>query len=112
MIRESHNAVVARNEKWRGPIATEPYEVGWAREIIVFVRALSVEGATAGIEARIQISPDGMCWVDEGSRFELPTRADEVTFARVAHFGNWLRIVAELPQGVCMQPVVTISLKA
>ncbi|SEF00894.1 hypothetical protein SAMN05519104_7700 [Rhizobiales bacterium GAS188] len=112
MIRESHNAVVARNEEWRGSIATEPYEAGWAREAIVFVRALSVEGAAAGIEARVQISPDGIRWIDEGTRFELPAHADEVTFARVAHFGNWLRVVAELPDGLQIYPVVTISLKA
>jgi hypothetical protein len=112
MIRESHNAVVARNEEWQGSIATEPYEVGWASEAIVFVLALRVQGAAGGIEARVQISPDGIRWADEGARFKLPARAGEVTFARVAHFGNWLRVVAELPEGVCMHSVVTISLKA
>jgi hypothetical protein len=112
MIRESHNAVVARNEEWRGSIATEPYEAGWAIEAIIFVRALSVEGPTTGVEARVQISPDGMRWADEGSSFKLPVHADEVTFTRVAHFGNWLRIVAELPKGVRIHPVVTISMKA
>ena len=112
MLRESHNAVVARNEEWRGSIATEPYEAGWAVEAIIFVRALSVEGEAAGVEARVQISPDGMRWADEGSRFKLPAQADEVTFSRVTHFGNWLRIVAELPEGVRIKPVVTISLKA
>ena len=110
-MRESHSAVVARNEPWQGSAATEPYEVGWAREAIVFVRALDVTGEAAGAEARVQLSPDGMRWVDEGSRFPLPSRVDEVTFARVREFGNWLRIAAELPDGCVLKVLVTISLK-
>ncbi len=36
---------------------------------------------------------------------------DAVTFARVAHFGNWLRIAADLPDGGAMTVLVTIHLK-
>jgi hypothetical protein len=32
-------------------------------------------------------------------------------FARVAHFGNWLRAVADLPEGGKITVLVTISLK-
>ncbi len=32
-------------------------------------------------------------------------------FARVAHFGNWLRVVADLPKGGKIKVLVTISLK-
>ncbi len=111
MLRESHSAIVARNEVWRGSIATEPYEAGWAAEAIVFVRALEIVGMAGG-EARVQISPDGMRWADEGTRFPLPTAADAVTFGRVREFGAWLRIAAELPEGATIKALVTISLKA
>ena len=48
--------------------------------------------------ARVEISPDGMRWVAEGSVFPRLARADEVAFARVAHFGNWLRIGGRPPR--------------
>jgi hypothetical protein len=111
MLRESQSAVVARNERWAGPVATEPYEAGWASEAVLFVRALKDAEGSPGT-ARVEISPDGMRWVAEGTAFPLPTRADEVTFARVAHFGNWLRLSADLPDGAAVTVLVTFHLKA
>jgi hypothetical protein len=91
--------------------ATEPYEAGWASEIIIFVRALQeAKGPLAG--ARVQISPDGMRWVDEGTSLPLPTGRDEVSFARIHHFGNWVRIAAVLPEGQEVKVLVTIHAKA
>jgi hypothetical protein len=111
MIRESLTAVIARNEPWSGAVATEPYEAGWASEAVVFVRALAVKKIPGSVKAKVQISPDGMNWVDEGTRFNLPSKPQAVTFARVREFGNWLRIVAELPKGASMKAVVTLQLK-
>jgi hypothetical protein len=111
MLRESQSAVVARNERWSSSAATEPYEAGWAVEAVLFVRALHDAEGTPGT-ARVQISPDGMRWADEGTAFPLPARADEVTFARIAHFGNWLRIAADLPEGASVTVLVTFHLKA
>jgi hypothetical protein len=111
MLRESQTAVVARNEAWSGKVATEPYEAGWAREAVIFVRALAAEDVPASCEARVQISPDGIRWVDEGSRFPLPVDTEAVTFVKVAHFGNWLRIAAELPERSSMKALVTFHLK-
>jgi hypothetical protein len=110
MISESVSAVVERNATWRGSAATEPYEAGWAREAVIFVRALKPATGAPG-QARVEISPDGMRWVDEGTYFSLPTRANEVTFARVAHFGTWLRITAELGDAE-VTVLVTLHLKA
>ncbi len=112
MIRESHNAVVTRNETWSGAAATEPYEVGWASELIIFVRALSASGRSGAAVARVQISADGMHWADEGTQFPMPSRPDEVTFGKVREFGNWIRIVTELPDGAEIKVLVTLSLKA
>jgi hypothetical protein len=111
MLRETHTAVVARNETWQGACATEPYEAGWASEAIVWFRALDLTGHMAGTEARIEISPDGMRWADEGSRVKLPDQAGVVAFARVSHFGNWLRLAVDLPAGVTLKALVTITFK-
>jgi hypothetical protein len=111
MLPESHSAVVARNEVWAGPSATEPYEVGWAREAVVFVRALAVAGSGSAT-ARVQLSPDGMRWVDEGTSFPLPTTPGAIGFARVAHFGLWLRVACDLPEGLEVTVLVNWALKA
>ena len=111
MLPHNVTAVVARNETWTGAAATEPYEAGWAREAVVFVRALKPpKGPSA--EARIEISADGIRWVAEGTRFPMPDREDAVTFARVAHFGNWLRVATDLPDGGEATVLVTMHLKA
>jgi hypothetical protein len=111
MLRESQTAIVARNERWTGQAATEPYEAGWASEAVLFVRALANARGKPG-RARVEISPDGMRWIVEGTSFALPTKAGAVTFARVAHFGNWLRIAADLPKGASVTVLVTYHLKA
>ena len=72
MLPENITAVVARNERWTGEAATEPYEAGWAREAVIFVRALKApEGAPP--LARVEISPDGMRWVPEGTEAPMPS---------------------------------------
>jgi hypothetical protein len=111
MLPHNVTAVVARNETWTGAAATEPYEAGWAREAVVFVRALKAPKGTSP-EARIEISADGIRWVPEGTRFPMPDREDAVTFARVAHFGNWLRVATDLPDGAQATVLVTMHLKA
>jgi len=110
MVPESQAAVVARNETWTGQAATEPYEAGWAREAIIFVRALRSAGIAG--RAHVELSPDGMNWVAEGTTFALPHDANKVTYARLTQFGNWLRIRAELPEGSSVTVVVTIHVKA
>jgi hypothetical protein len=110
MLRESQTAVVARNERWQGSVATEPYEAGWALEALVFVRALEDVLGTPG-DARIEFSPDGMHWLAEGTTFALPRRRDETSVARVRHFGNWLRVAADLADGASLKVIVTLQLK-
>ncbi|WP_186421248.1 hypothetical protein [Bosea sp. CS1GBMeth4] len=111
MLPENLTAVVARNETWSGASATEPYEAGWAREAIVFVRALK-EPKGALPKARIEISADGMHWCAEGSEFALPATRDAVTFQRLTHFGNFVRVAATLPDGAAITVLVTLHLKA
>lgn len=110
MLPESTLAIVARNECWEGAAATEPYEAGWAREAVFFVRALEARGA--GGVARVQVAPDGMHWMDEGTTIELPAEAGASSFAKVGHFGGFLRLAVELPAGASLVVVVSLHLKA
>ena len=116
MTRTSYTAVVERNRLWTGPFETEPYEAAWAHEAIFFVRALEASGgladAHAAARARVQISPDGMHWCDEGTLVHLPAKAGETTFGRVCHFGGWLRLAGRVPPGEQIQVIVYLVLKA
>lgn len=111
MMLESNTAVVARNETWTGASATEPYEAGWAREAVVFIRALK-EPKGALPEARVRISADGIHWAEEGTSLPLPTAKDAVTFARIRHFGNWLQVAADLPDAAEITVLVTFHFKS
>lgn len=115
-MRQSHTAVLARNEVWSGRFETEPYEAAWAREAIFFLRSLE----SAALEdnalednavARVQISPDGIHWCDEGTEVLLPSSSDEPTFARVGSFGGWLRLVGETPEGSSVKIIAYLALK-
>jgi hypothetical protein len=48
MLAQNVAAVVCRNETWQGQAATEPYECGWAKEAIIFVRALKPPALPVG----------------------------------------------------------------
>ncbi|MCY3976664.1 MAG: hypothetical protein OXG23_01070 [Chloroflexi bacterium] len=109
-VRRSYTAIVERNVLWQGEFASEPYEAAWASEAIFFVRALDVSRDFAGA-AHVQISADGIHWVDEGTSFNLPATKDEVTFCKVSHFGGWLRIAGELPQSSEIRVLVSLALK-
>ena len=112
MNRNSYTAVIERNAVWSGKFFSEPYECAWASEAIFFVRALAVSGTVQPIEARIQISPDGLHWCDEGTTFDLPNAADALSFGRVTQFGGWLRIVGTVTQGTQITVIVYLTLKS
>ena len=109
-MRRSHTAVVERNRVWTGHFETEPYEAAWAGEALFFVRLTEVEGAVPGINARVQISPDGLHWCDEGTELELPIEPG-TSFCRVSRFGGYLRLTGDLPDGVRVRVIVSLSLK-
>jgi hypothetical protein len=111
MLPENITAIVARNERWTGEAATEPYEAGWAREAVFFVRALK-EPVGPAPEAWVEISPDGMHWVPEGTRFQMPAAKDAIAVARLSRFGNWLRIATRFVPGAECAVLVTLHLKA
>lgn len=110
-LRRSYTANVERNVRWEGDFASEPYEAAWASEAIFFVRALDVDSDFGGAEAHVQISADGIRWVDEGARMSLPTAKDAVTFCKVAHFGGWLRLKGQIQAGGGIKVLVSLALK-
>lgn len=76
---------------------TEPYEAAWASEAIFFLRVEDAPAQSQGLQARVEISVDGLTWVPEGSHMSAQSVGDH--FVRVIHFGGWLRLVAEVAPG-------------
>lgn len=111
MLLESYTAPIDRNVTWRGGFASEPYECAWAREAVFFVRTLSGGSFARAVIADVQISPDGMIWVNEGTTIELP-RSPGLAFCRVRHFGGWLRLAGEMPGDGSLRVLVYLVLKA
>lgn len=109
MLRQSGSVVVERNVVWTGSCATEPLECGWASEAVIFVRALKPASGILPM-ARVEISPDGLRWVDEGTSFDLPSVHDAVTCARVRNFGGFLRVACDLGDK-SLTVLVTVHLK-
>ena len=109
-MRQSHTSAIELGTTWEGDFATEPQEGAWAREALFFVRLL--EGnVPAGAAARIQISPDGIHWCDEGTEVAIPGSTEETTFARVREFGSWLRLAGSLPAGSSIKVIAYAVLK-
>lgn len=111
MLPENITAIVARNERWTGNAATEPHEAGWAREAVFFVRALK-QPVGKQPRGRVEISPDGIRWIAEGTEFDMPTKKDAIASARLTNFGNWLRVAARFEEGAESAVLVTLHLKA
>lgn len=110
-MRESHTAVLARNELWQGRVATEPYEAAWASEAIFFVRALEPASLPTDTWLQVQISPDGMRWCDHGARLRLTGDPEVPASASVERFGTWLRLAGELPTGTSLKVIAYLALK-
>ena len=112
MIRNAYTAVISRGDLWEAAVFTEPYEAAWASEAVFFVHVLeATSGAGAVAVARVQISPDGIRWVDEGAVMDIAARAESLAFARVSNFGGWLRLAVDVPAGAGIKVVATLALK-
>ena len=113
LMRNAYTAVIARGDLWERSVQTEPYEAAWAGEAVFFVHVLSVTGAgSANAVARVQISPDGLHWVDEGTQMQIASRPEALSFARVRNFGGWLRLDVTVPEELGLKVVATLALKA
>ena len=107
-MRHFTTAVLERHACYTSDFATEPYETPWASEALFFIRAEDVLGESPILRARVQISADGIHWIDEGTTFGTISSCGDF-FVRVAHFGGWLRLVGSV-QGDDARFQVTIHL--
>ena len=94
-MRHCITAPLERHKDLSGEFATEPYECGWATEAIFFLRVQELTGDGATLRANVQISADGIHWVDEGTTLPPITTAGD-SFVRVSHFGGWLRLAGRV----------------
>lgn len=92
-MRQSVTAVLERLKDVSGSFATEPYEVAWASEAIFFVRTERHGAEVGSLRSKVQLSADGIDWVDEGSA--MLNERSGTSFVKVRHFGGWLRLVGE-----------------
>ncbi len=85
----SATTLVERRPVVTGPYGTHPYEAGWAREALFFVRT---EGPHPELTVQPQVSPDGVDWLDWGSPVTLASDRDLVAVG-IAQFGTWIRVL-------------------
>lgn len=105
-MRESQTAVLERGVVLEGEIATEPFEAAWATEARWFVQFL--ESDTGRVQAKTQISADGLTWVDHESEPAVGEMRGVIT-ASVRDFGHWLRLVIT-PEEVTSAPLTRVYL--
>jgi hypothetical protein len=103
----TNTVVLERLKDFTGNFETEPYEAGWAREAIFFLRIHSISEGTI-LQASAQISVDGIEWMDEGSEFDA-IDASGSYFLKVTHFGGWLRLRVSVT-GVAPELRATVQL--
>lgn len=90
-MRQFQTTVTERKLDFKTDFETHPYEAGWASEAICFIRVESLTGDSAQLDARVQISVDGVRWVDEGASFKTISETGDY-FVKVSHFGGFLRL--------------------
>jgi hypothetical protein len=110
-VRRSTTAVLERGTPLGAEFATEPYEAGWASEALVFLRLVDAPPGTT-VESRLQLSPDGMHWVDAGTTLPLLSGDDDLVFGRLREFGNWLRVAGTVsPAGAEARVLIYLVVK-
>ncbi len=94
-MRQYLQAVLEREHEYSDSFQTEPYEVAWAGEATFYIKVHSTHGESPQLLAKVQMSADGLDWLDEGTEFET-IKEEGTSFVRVCHFGGWLRLTCEL----------------
>ncbi len=108
-MRQSQSAVMERGVDLAGVHETEPFEVAWAGEARWWVQFLRPAAGTT-VEFRVQISPDGITWIDHEGIAPLVSEAVGVLSIPVERFGHWLRLRSEQTAGA-NAPMLRISLE-
>lgn len=93
-MRNFYITVLTRKQTINEDFQTHPYETAWASEAMFFITVDEIAAGTR-LQAAVQVSPDGIRWVDEGTVFEA---IDEpgLYLVKVREFGGWLRLNCRL----------------
>lgn len=94
-MRQFMTSTVEQRKDFKESFSTHPMEVAWATEAIFFITIEEVKCEGARLKPKIQVSVDGVNWIDEGTAFE-PLMERGQYFKRVTHFGGWLRLYVEM----------------
>jgi len=94
-MRNFYTVVLERMKRYSQDFDTEPYECGWASEAMFFIRIHELNDKEVILNSRVQVSVDGIQWIDEGTAFP-PMEREGDSFIKVAHFGGWLRLRNEV----------------
>jgi hypothetical protein len=97
-MRQSQSAVIERGVDLDGVHETEPFETAWAGEARWYVHFLRPAPGSE-VEFRVQISPDGINWIDHEGISPLASEAVGLLSIHVDHFGHWLRLRSERKSG-------------
>jgi hypothetical protein len=110
-MRGFNTVVLERLRTFESDFETEPYETAWATEAMFFLRVHEISGAGAALEARVQVSVDGIEWIDEGTAFPSIREAGN-SFVKVSHFGGWLRLACSVSgNGTRLKLTIALALK-
>ena len=90
-MRQFQTTVLDFKFAYSTPFESSPFEAAWASEAIYFIRVEEVAGLPAELTAHVQISVDGIRWVDEGASIGPITSVGNY-FMKVSHFGGFLRL--------------------
>lgn len=96
-MRQFYTANLETSRTISGEFFTEPYEAAWASEAIFYVRVEAQSSEHADAQSMVQMSLDGLTWVDEGAAVAVDRPGD--AFVRVSHFGGWLRLRTQVAEG-------------
>jgi hypothetical protein len=94
-MRHFNTTITERKLEFTADFETHPFEAGWASEAISFIRVEEMSGTDATLDAAIQISVDGVRWVDEGTHFTTINAVGD-HFVKASHFGGYLRLRARV----------------
>lgn len=108
-MRQSQSAVLERGVDLADTHDTEPFEVAWAGEARWYVHFLRPAAGTT-VEFRVQISPDGLNWIDHEAIAPVTAEAAGFLSIPVERFGHWLRLRSTLLSGA-ESPMLRIYLE-
>lgn len=94
-MRHFNASAVERRITVSDILNSHPMECGWASEAIFFIIVEYLNDGNTRLNAFVQISADGINWVNEGTHFPEIDKVGHY-YVKVAHFGNWLRVTGQV----------------